>query len=777
MKWNRFLGLAKVTIVTLVLAISLLILAGCPDPNGVNSGTVTITFPATEAPLVVSARDLTALIPAPVTGQWPTTFFETPQYNAGIEWQTSGGTPFYGSFEAGTVYQARFTPAVQDGYTLDGIPANSFTHSGATSVTNAANSGTVTIIFPATEALPVVNARDLTALIPAPVKYQWWPTGYIETAQYYGHFEWQMSDGTPLESSFVEDTVYKVVATLNATDGYTFNGIPANSFSYTGATSVTNEANSGVVTITFVIERMVVSARDLTALVTAPVKGEAPAINGFYEAQFQYYGSVAWQTSTGAAHSGSFAAGTVYKAVVTLSAQDGYTFDGVPANSFSYTGATSVTNEANSGTVTITFPATEAPLVVSARNLNELVITPVRGEARVAGGINTVQYTGTVAWQTSDGTPFDSYFAASTVYKAVVTLSAQDGYTFDGVPANSFSYTGATSVTNAADSGTVTITFPATEAPPVVNARNLTALIPAPVRGQSSASYWISEAQYHGFAVWQTSDGMSVVTSYFEAGRVYKAEVTLSADSGYTFDGIPANSFSYTGATSVTNAANSGTVTITFPATEAMAVSARDLTGLVTAPVRGAAPVTTAINAAQYTGSVAWQTSSGAAHSGSFAASTVYKAVVTLSAEIGYTFDGVAANSFSYTGATSVSNAANSGTVTITFPATEMAIGGAGVTVLPPAIPGDALIGLTGPAAPVVWLNGTITASVTNAQEFTGAGFSWYIDGALMSGQTSATLAANARNYALGAHTLTVIATKSDGTSYSKSVNFTIVKE
>jgi hypothetical protein len=58
-----------------------------------------------------------------------------------------------------------------------------------------------------------------------------------------------------------------------------------------------------------------------------------------------------------------------------------------------------------------------------------------------------------------------------------------------------------------------------------------------------------------------------------------------------------------------------------------------------------------------------------------------------------------------------------------------------------------------------------------------GQEFSWYIDGVAVAGQTAAALSLPARNYALGTHSLTVIATKNDGTLYSKTVNFTIVKE
>jgi hypothetical protein len=53
-------------------------------------------------------------------------------------------------------------------------------------------------------------------------------------------------------------------------------------------------------------------------------------------------------------------------------------------------------------------------------------------------------------------------------------------------------------------------------------------------------------------------------------------------------------------------------------------VNAFSLNGLITAPVKGAAPVTTAINAPQYTGTVLWQTSGGTTHTGIFAVSTIY---------------------------------------------------------------------------------------------------------------------------------------------------------
>ena len=85
----------------------------------------------------------------------------------------------------------------------------------------------------------------------------------------------------------------------------------------------------------------------------------------------------------------------------------------------------------------------------------------------------------------------------------------------------------------------------------------------------------------------------------------------------------------------------------------------------VTSPDRGATPVTTIIETAQYTGTVAWNGSPA-----TFAASTVYTATITLTAKSGYTLTGVAANFFTVAGATSDTNPVNSGVVTAVFPAT-----------------------------------------------------------------------------------------------------------
>ena len=87
------------------------------------------------------------------------------------------------------------------------------------------------------------------------------------------------------------------------------------------------------------------------------------------------------------------------------------------------------------------------------------VAVPTNGKTPVTDIIENTQYSGTVSWNDNPAN-----FAASTVYTATITLTAKAGYTLQGVRANFFTVTGATSVSNDANSGIVTAVFPETAA-------------------------------------------------------------------------------------------------------------------------------------------------------------------------------------------------------------------------------------------------------------------------------------------------------------------------
>ena len=101
----------------------------------------------------------------------------------------------------------------------------------------------------------------------------------------------------------------------------------------------------------------------------------------------------------------------------------------------------------------------------------------------------------------------------------------------------------------------------------VVDALELDSLVTAPVTGETPDSSVIDETQYTGTVTWYETADSTLVVGDFETETHYTAEVELTAKSGYTFEGVGVNSFSYTDA-SVYNSENSGTVAINFPATE-----------------------------------------------------------------------------------------------------------------------------------------------------------------------------------------------------------------
>jgi hypothetical protein len=88
------------------------------------------------------------------------------------------------------------------------------------------------------------------------------------------------------------------------------------------------------------------------------------------------------------------------------------------------------------------------------------IAKPVAGSTAVTTIGASSQYTGAVAWAPA---LTDGKFGLSTVYTATITLTAKEGFTFEGVAADFFKVADA-EATNPANSGVVTAVFPATGA-------------------------------------------------------------------------------------------------------------------------------------------------------------------------------------------------------------------------------------------------------------------------------------------------------------------------
>jgi hypothetical protein len=205
---------------------------------------VLISFDATgsivtETPLPavpVTDLDLTAKIPAPVTGGIPVSSTVGTQYAVSVAW-----TPFATVFQNGQAYAATVTLLARQGYTFAGVAQNVFTHSGATTLTHPAGTdGTLVIAmaFLQTTASLMVTDLDLTAFIAKPVKGEM-PKVNISSAQYAGTVTWSAPNGSYNGSApFAKETAYTATVTLIAAPGWSFNGLTANSFVHADAQGI-----------------------------------------------------------------------------------------------------------------------------------------------------------------------------------------------------------------------------------------------------------------------------------------------------------------------------------------------------------------------------------------------------------------------------------------------------------------------------------------------------------------------------------------------------------
>jgi len=219
-----------------------------------------------------------------------------------------------------------------------------------------------------------------------------------------------------------------------------------------------------------------------------------------------------------------------------------------------------------------------------------------------------------------------------------------------------------------AASKTVFVAFNKTPAKPVPSGAIAEVKVPAtgetPVTTVKATDYYTGTVQWIG----DMDDGK------FDGGKPYTAVITLEAKDGYDFSGVTNGSgatgtyFTVASASTVTTVAGSGVVTAVFtgPTTPKIA---KAIAG-VTAPVLGAAPVTTT-SGTGYTATVEWSDNPV-----TFAAGKAYTATINITLTTGVTLAGVGANyGFTLTGApdgTTVTNPAVTSTSATTLAVTAV---------------------------------------------------------------------------------------------------------
>ena len=392
----------------------------------------------------------------------------------------------------------------------------------------------------------VINIAAIEG-IDVPTKDECPVTVIIENTQYSGTVEWSPY----VNYVFANSIVYTATITLTAKSGYTLQGVAADFFTVEGATSVSNDANSGVITAIFPsTDAHVINIAAIQG-VTVPVNGGVPVKN--ITENEQYRGDVTWNGNPV-----TFASGTRYTATITLTPKDGFTLHGVSAWFFTVAGAIWVVNDANSGVITATFPATASDVINIAAIQG--VTVPENGGVPSKNITENEQFSGKITWNDNPYT-----FAASTQYTATITLTAKTGFTLQGVAADFFTVAGATSVSNVANSGVITAVFPAT-APTSTSSVSIS--ITAPVKGATPSA---TASGFGNFTFGSVS--WSPNNNPFLGGTEYTASVTLTSNSGYTFTGLSSATINGQGATVSNNTGSAVTLSYKFAKTDEKAVS------------------------------------------------------------------------------------------------------------------------------------------------------------------------------------------------------------
>ena len=367
------------------------------DYSGLESNAVEFTI------LPKTINTAITQLTAPVKNEVPQTEIETDEYTATVVWSPEVTDKFGYS----TVYTATITITPKANYTVKGIAENGYTVSGAQTVTNEADSATVTAVYSATGSYDTVDTNEFTK----PLEIVGWtygdtPNAPTATAKY-GSIKYTYSTAADGEYSEIVPTnagTYYVKATVEETDKYT--GLESDAVEFViGKKILTNDNITKIADQTYtgeeikpVIEvkdgdKILVLDTDYTVayeknikaseeakakvemisnnykgtleklftilpktinsaiILTAPVKNEVPQTEIETD---EYTATVAWSPEV----TDKFGYSTVYTATITITPKANYTVKGIAENGYTVSGVQTVTNEADSATITAVYAAT-----------------------------------------------------------------------------------------------------------------------------------------------------------------------------------------------------------------------------------------------------------------------------------------------------------------------------------------------------------------------------------------------------------------------------------
>ena len=605
---------------------------------------------------------------APVKNEVPQTEITTDEYTATVSWSPK----VTDKFVYNTVYTATIIITPKANYTVKGIAKNGYTVSGAETVTNEADSVTVKVVYPATENK---NSNEFTQ----PLTITGWTYG--ETANTptaeakYGTIKYTYSntaDGTYTEKVPTNAGTHYVKATVEETADYS--GLESDAFefviekktltndnitdiadqTYTGGEiKPTIEVKDGDKTLVLDTDYTVTYDNNTKAsdeakvmveiisnnyagtlektftilpktinsaiTLTAPVKNEVPQTEIETD---EYIATVVWSPEV----EDKFGYDTVYTATITITPKTNYTVKGIAGNGYTVSGAETVTNEADSAIVTAVYSATGIDDTVDTNEFTkplEIVgwtygDTPNAPTASVKYG--TPKYTYSTA---ADGEYNDIVPTDAGTYYVKATVEETDKYT--GLESDAVEFViGKKILTNDNITKIADQTYTGEEIKPVI----------------------------------EVKDGDKVLVLDTDYTVAYEKNIKASEEAKAKVEMISNN--------------YEGTLEKLFtilPKTINSAI-------ILTAPVKNGVPQTE-METNEYTATVAWSPEV----TDKFGYSTVYTATITITPKANYTVKGIAENGYTVSGAETVTNEADSATITAVYAATgSRSSGGSGST-------------------------------------------------------------------------------------------------
>ena len=556
------------------------------DYSGLESNAVEFTI------LPKTINTAITQLTAPVKNEVPQTEIETDEYTATVVWSPE----VTDKFGYDTVYTATITITPKTNYTVKGIAENGYTVSGAQTVTNEADSATVTVVYSATENK---NSNEFTQ----PLAITGWTYG--ETANTptavakYGTIKYtysNMADGTYTEEVPTNAGTYYVKATVEETADYS--GLESNAVEFTILPKTINTA--------------------ITQL-TAPVKNEVPQTEIETD---EYTATVVWSPEV----TDKFGYDTVYTATITITPKTNYTVKGIAENGYTVSGAETVTNETNSATVTAVYSATGSYDTVDTNEfIKPLEIVgwtygDTQNAPTATAKYGTIKYTYSTA---ADGEYSEIVPTDAGTYYVKAKVEETDKYT--GLESDAVEFViGKKILTN----------------------DNITKIADQKYTGEEIKP------------VIEVKDGDKILVLDTDYTVAYEKNINASEGAKVKVE-IISNNYE-------------GTLEKLFtilPKTINSAI-------ILTAPVKNGVPQTE-IETDEYTATVVWSPEV----TDKFGYSTVYTATITITPKANYTVKGIAENGYTANGAETVTNEADSATITAVYAATgSKSSGGSGRT-------------------------------------------------------------------------------------------------